>query len=212
MTRFLAVKPLLNSFWGANVLMEIQATQLDGVFLIDLAPIKDERGYFSRTFCQTEFRDAGLVTDFVQQNTSHSRFKGTMRGLHYQLAPHAEVKLLRCTKGSVYDVVVDLRKDSPTYLQSQGFMLTHDNFRQIYVPGGCAHGFLTLEDDTAVSYLASAFYTSDAERGICWNDPIVKLDWPVSIDHVTDKDTNWPDYSEGIHIVEMDMTERKFST
>ena len=175
--------------------MQFQTTQLEGVFLIDLVPIKDDRGYFSRTFCQNEFREAGLVTEFAQQNTSHSIYKGTMRGLHYQITPHAETKLLRCIKGSIYDVVVDLRKDSPTYMQSQGFTLRHDVFTQIYVPEGFAHGFLTLEDDTAVSYLASAFYTSEAERGVRWNDSMVKVEWPVPIAHVTEKDSNWPDYN-----------------
>ena len=176
--------------------MKIQETELAGVFLIDLAPIEDERGYFARSFCVNELSKAGLVSKFVQGNTSLSHSKGTMRGLHYQLPPHSETKLVRCIKGAIFDVVLDLRENSPTYMRSHGFTLTQNNHTQLYVPEGFAHGFLTLQDDSVATYLVSAFYTPDCERGLRWDDPALTLDWPTPVVSLSDKDASWPDYSK----------------
>lgn len=163
--------------------------------MLALAPREDERGFFARAFCQRENLDHGLETSFVQANVSVTRRRGTIRGLHYQVAPSEEAKLVRCTRGAVWDVVLDLRAGSPSRGRWFGVELTADNHRQLYVPKGCAHGYQTLADDTELFYLVSAFYSPSDERGIRWNDPAFAIDWPVrdGID-LSPKDRSWPDY------------------
>jgi dTDP-4-dehydrorhamnose 3,5-epimerase len=174
--------------------MKFAPTALKDAVLVQMTPIADERGCFARTFCEREFAEAGLATRFVQANFSSSAKKGTIRGMHYQTRPHAEAKLVRCTKGAIYDVIMDLRPDSPTYLKAQGFHLSEDGHMQLYVPEGFAHGFLTLTDDVSVAYLVSSFYAPGAERGLRWNDPLLRVEWPRPVAVVSEKDTNWPDF------------------
>jgi dTDP-4-dehydrorhamnose 3,5-epimerase len=175
--------------------MRFSETPIRGVFVIDPEPKVDERGSFSRLWCAREFAEHGLTAAFVQCNASSSVRKGTLRGLHYQIAPHGEVKLVRCTRGAVYDVVVDVRPESPTYLRWHGVELSAANKRMLYVAEGLAHGFLTLEDDCEVTYPVSRFHQPDAERGIRWDDPLFAVDWPKTPSlHVSPKDRAWPDF------------------
>lgn len=168
-------------------------TRLTGAYLIDIEPRQDERGFFARAWCQEEFEAHGLNTRPVQANVSFNKRKGTLRGLHYQLAPHAETKLVRCTRGAIWDVMVDLRSDSTTYRQCIGAELTADNHRMLYVPEGFAHGFLTLGDDVEVTYQVSQVYTPGAERGLRWNDPALGVEWPAPVQVISEKDAHWPD-------------------
>lgn len=170
-------------------------TVLKGVFLIDPEPVRDERGMFMRTWCQREFEAHGLPIAWVQFSVSVNIQRGTMRGLHYQSAPHEEVKLVRCTVGTIYDVIVDLRPESPTYRQHIGITLSADNRRAVYIPKCCAHGFLTLQDDSQVSYHMSEFYEPASSRGIRWDDPILNIKWPEPILIVSEKDRMWPSFS-----------------
>nr|WP_248845260.1 dTDP-4-dehydrorhamnose 3,5-epimerase [Waddlia chondrophila] len=167
---------------------------LEGVFLINLEKREDERGFFARTFCSEEFREKGLETAFVQANDSFSIEQGTLRGMHYQLPPFAETKLVRCIKGSLYDAVLDLREDSPTFGQSFGTILSADNRTMMYVPRGFAHGFLTLEPYTEVYYLVSAPYSPKFERGIRWNDPRFNISWPEPPRVISERDNSHPDF------------------
>lgn len=176
--------------------MIFKETRLQGAYIVELEKRGDDRGFFARTFCQQEFNDHGLISDIVQTNLSLSKSKGTLRGMHYQAAPHQETKLVRCTSGALYDVIIDLRKDSSTYRQWIGVELTADNYRMLYVPRDFAHGFMTLKDNTEVTYEVSEFYTPAAERGIRWNDPLFGITWPEEIREISDKDANWPDYSD----------------
>lgn len=170
-------------------------TKLKGAFLIDLEPKEDERGFFARTWDRRKFRERGLDPDIVQSNLSYSRRAGTLRGLHYQAAPYEETKLIRCTSGAIYDVILDLRPHSPTHLQWSAAELTEDNLRMLYVPKGFAHGFQTLTDDVEVIYHVSEYYTPEAERGIRWNDPQFAFEWPdVPVRTMSEKDRSWPDY------------------
>ena len=168
-------------------------TKLSGVTIIDLEKRGDERGFFARSWCQEEFQDQQLFSKVVQQNVSFSKFKGTLRGMHYQVAPYAETKIIRCPRGAVFDVVIDLRPDSETFKQWFGIELSADNYKMIYIPQGFAHGYQTLTDDTEVTYLVSAFYTPKAERGVRYNDPAVLIQWPLPVTTISDKDMNWPD-------------------
>lgn len=154
-------------------------TAVEGVVIVDLEPRTDERGFFARAFCAREFAAQGLNTQFVQANVSVNRDKGTLRGLHWQAAPHGEVKLVRCTRGAVHDVAVDMRPGSETYLRSVGVTLDAASGRALYIPEGCAHGYVTLEADTEVDYLVSAFYAPDHERAVRWDDPALGIEWPV---------------------------------
>lgn len=174
--------------------MIFHKTTLESARLIDLELRGDERGAFARTFCSKEFEAEGLDTNFVQQNMSVSALKGTLRGMHRQAEPHAETKLIRCLRGAIYDVIVDLRPDSATYLKWEGFELTAQNRKQLYAPSGFAHGFYTLTDDVEVSYLVSNCYAPDAEIGSRHDDPAFGIIWPSEVVVMSEKDRSWPDY------------------
>lgn len=167
---------------------------LPGLYLIDLKRLEDERGFFARTWCQREFIEHGLDACVVQCNTSYNHTKGTLRGLHYQAPPFAEAKLVRCTRGAIYDVVVDLRPASPTLLKWAAIELSAETRSALYVPKGFAHGFLTLVDDTEIFYQMSEFYVPDASRGLRWNDPLVMIDWPSKPGVISTKDEAYPDF------------------
>lgn len=169
-------------------------TKLDGAFLIDIEERTDERGFFARSWCQKEFEQYGLVPLVVQANISFNHKKGTVRGMHYQASPYEETKLVRCTRGAIYDVIVDLRKGSPTYCQWISAELTADNRRMLFVPEGYAHGFQTLTDATEVCYQVSQFYTPGAERGARFNDPAFSIRWPLDVTVISEKDANWADF------------------
>jgi dTDP-4-dehydrorhamnose 3,5-epimerase len=170
-------------------------TKLGGAYVIDLEPRRDERGFFARAWCRREFEAHGLSVAIVQSNLSHTNRKGTIRGLHYQVAPYREAKLVRCVRGAIWDVMIDLRPDSPTYLGWTGVELTAENHRQAYVPEGFAHGYQTLAADSEVLYHVSACYSPDAERGIRWSDPLFAIDWPESDRTASPKDDAWPDFT-----------------
>ncbi len=167
---------------------------LAGAYIIEPEPLKDDRGFFSRTFCVNEYTELGLNPHIVQCNISYNHIKGTVRGMHYQLAPHREVKVVRCTRGAIYDVIVDLRSDSTTYKQWVGVELTADNGKQLYVPTGFAHGYQTLEDSSEVSYQVSEFYSPQSEQGVRWNDPAFAITWPLKVHSISDKDMNHPEF------------------
>ena len=170
-------------------------TELAGAFTIDLEPHADERGFFARAWCENEFEQHALSTEVVQCSIAYNHAKSTLRGMHYQAAPHAEVKLVRCTRGGVYDVIVDLRPDSPTYLHWIGVELTAENRRTLYVPEGFAHGYQTLADETETYYQVSAFYEPAAQRGVRWDDPAFGIEWPPAERRIiAEKDRAWPDY------------------
>ena len=168
--------------------MIFTGTQIKGVYIIEPEILTDERGFFARSFCKEEFRKHGLETDIVQCNISYNKKKGTLRGMHYQIPPFEEAKIVSCTKGSIYDVVVDLRRDSPTYRYWHAEKLSADSYRMLYIPKGCAHGFQTLEDDTRVYYQMTEFFHPDCARGVRWDDPAIKIDWPISGIIVSKKD------------------------
>lgn len=176
--------------------MKFTETKLKGAFILDLELREDPRGFFARTFCQKEFEAHGLKPMVAQCNLSFNHKKGTMRGMHYQVPPAAETKLVRCTRGAVYDVIVDLRPGSPTYLQHVGVELTEHNRRQLYVPEMFAHGYLTLTEHAEVTYQVGEFYTPGYERGIRFDDPALNIEWPVPIEVISDKDANWPAFKE----------------
>lgn len=180
--------------------MIFNETPLVGAYTIDLDKKGDERGFFARVFCENEFRDHDLVTNFVQVNNSLSADRGTLRGMHYQLMPKAETKVVRCIKGSLYDVILDLRPDSPTFGQSFGAELSAENRRMMYAPKGFAHGFITLEDDTEAFYFVDEFYAPDQERGVRWNDPKFNIDWPIEPVVLSDKDKNQRDFDLEWHL------------
>ena len=169
-------------------------TKLEGAFILDLERRGDDRGFFARVFCRNEFESHGLNPFVAQANTSYSKDRGTLRGMHFQRAPHQEAKLVRCTRGALYDAIVDLRPDSPTFKQWIGVELTADNYRMLYVPEGFGHGFQTLVDDTEVTYLVSEFYTPHAEGGVRYNDPAFGIEWPGEVTVLSDKDRDWPDF------------------
>jgi dTDP-4-dehydrorhamnose 3,5-epimerase len=163
-------------------------TPIPGAFLVDLERRGDDRGFFARAFCEREFEARGLASGFVQINDSLSARRGTLRGMHYQLAPHAETQLVRCVRGALLDVILDLRPGSPTFGRSFGAELTAENRRMMYVPKGFAHGFLTLADDTEAFYLVDAFYAPEHERGIRWDDPAFAIPWPLPPAVLSEKD------------------------
>ncbi len=171
-------------------------TKFKGVYIIEIEKIEDERGFFSRLWCQREFSQRGLNANFVQGNLAYNHKKATVRGMHYQTPPYQEVKLIRCTKGSLYDVIIDLRPNSETYLQWFSIILSDSDYKQLYIPEGFAHGYQTLTDNVEMRYGVTQFYTPEAERGIRWNDPLFKIDWPYKDNIIiSEKDKNWPDFA-----------------
>lgn len=174
--------------------MIFSATPLPGAYFIDPELLEDERGFFARLWCTREFAACGLDTQVAQCSVSFTRRRGTVRGLHYQIPPHDEVKLVRCTRGAIYDVIVDLRPDSPAFLRHLTVELTAENRRALYVPRGFAHGFQTLADDTEVCYQMSEFFAPDAARGVRWNDPAFAIAWPVPDPIVLPRDRAYPDF------------------
>jgi dTDP-4-dehydrorhamnose 3,5-epimerase len=166
-------------------------TKLKDAYVVELQAIEDERGLFARTFCTKEFREHGLADSFVQCNVSWNRLRGTVRGLHYQRQPASEVKLVRCTAGSVWDVIVDVRADSPTYLQHFGLELSASNRLALYIPEMFAHGFQTLEDGAEVFYQMSAFYAPEFATGLLYDDPKLQITWPMEATLVSEKDRLW---------------------
>lgn len=172
--------------------MLFTATKLAGAYVIEAECHEDSRGFFARTFCAREFKNHGLTTDLAQCSVSLSHKRGTLRGLHYQLPPAGEVKLVRCTAGAVLDVIIDLRPDSPTYLQHVGVELTAENRRAIYIPQMFAHGLQTLKDNTEVFYQISEFYTPDKSTGLRFDDPKLKIQWPLPVTSISERDLKWP--------------------
>lgn len=166
-------------------------TKIAGAFIIDLEEKSDDRGFFARTFCAQEFENHGLKPTVAQCNLSFNHQKGTLRGMHYQLLPAAETKLIRCTQGAIYDVIVDMRPNSPTYLSHIGVELTSENRRALYVPEMFAHGYQTLTDSAEVVYQVSEFYTPGYERGLRYNDPLLEINWPLEVTIISEKDQNW---------------------
>lgn len=176
--------------------MDFLATKLPGVLVIEAEKLEDERGFFARTFCREEFETHGLDTRVSQCSISFNRKKATLRGIHYQVAPHAESKLVRCTAGAIYDVAVDLRPDSPTFKQWEGVELSAQNRRALYIPAGCAHGFQTLTDDTEVYYQISEFYHPESARGVRWDDPAFEINWPFPPVMLSERDARYRDYPQ----------------
>jgi|SRR3989339_396599 len=175
-------------------LMKFTETPLKGAYLIDADPVLDERGLFARTYCEKEFNALGLHTRFPQMNTSYNGKKGTLRGMHYQAAPYEEVKVVRCTAGEIYDVIIDIRKESATCLKWFGVVLSAENRRAIYIPKGFAHGFLTLKDSTELLYMMGENYHPEAARGIRWNDPAIGIRLPDGVRFISEKDSSYADY------------------
>lgn len=174
--------------------MRFTPSELLHTVIVDIEEHVDARGLFARTFCEEEFARAGLPTRFVQSSLSFNARRGTLRGLHYQAAPKAEGKLVRCTRGAVHDVVVDLRSSSPTFLRWISVELTAENRRALYVPPGCAHGFQTLQDDSELLYLMTEFYAPEAARGVRWNDPRLGIAWPIDNPTLSNRDATYPDF------------------
>jgi dTDP-4-dehydrorhamnose 3,5-epimerase len=176
--------------------MIFRKTLMNGAYLIDLERMEDERGFFARSWCRREFEAHGLNPGLVQCNISFNRKKGTLRGMHHQDPPHQEAKTVRCTMGAIYDVIVDLRPKSPTFKQHFGVLLTAENRKMIYAPEGFSHGFLTVEDNTEVSYQMSEFHAPECARGIRWNDPGIGIKWPADVIIISERDRNYPDFTE----------------
>jgi dTDP-4-dehydrorhamnose 3,5-epimerase len=174
--------------------MTFHETKLQGVYQIHLEPKADERGFFARSWCQREFEQHDLSSVTVQCSVAFNEKKGTLRGLHYQAEPHPESKLVRCTQGSIYDVVVDLRPASATFQKWIGVVLSAANRHMIFVPGGCGHGLLTLEDRTEVFYQMSEFYYPELSRGVRWNDPAFQIEWPTQPLIISDRDRTYRDF------------------
>jgi dTDP-4-dehydrorhamnose 3,5-epimerase len=180
--------------------MKFTKTPLKGVFVIELEKRGDERGFFARLFCEREFQQHGLNPRIVQMNNSLSRERGTLRGIHYQLRPRAEDKTFRCVRGALFDVVIDLRQESPTFLKHFAVELTAENRKMVHVPQGCANSFMTLEEDTEIFYFTSEFYSPEHERGIRYNDPKLGIRWPTEPQVISDKDKNHPDFKPETHL------------
>tara|TARA_B110000008_G_scaffold20718_1_gene19106 strand:- start:187 stop:735 length:549 start_codon:yes stop_codon:yes gene_type:complete len=168
--------------------MNFTESPIKGVFEIDIEKIEDDRGFFARSFCATEFKNMNLCDTFVQSNLSFNKEVGVLRGMHYQASPFDEVKLVSCKQGSIFDVVVDLREDSPTYLNWFGCELNDTNYKSLYVPSGCAHGYQTLQPNCSVAYMVSNFYSPSHERGVRYDDPLFNISWPLPISDISEKD------------------------
>ena len=173
------------------------STPLPGAAVVDLERREDERGFFARSFCQREFEALGLDTTVAQCNVSFNRRRGTLRGMHWQAAPHGEAKLVRVTRGALWDVIVDLRPESATYCRWFGVELSAENHRALYIPRGFAHGFQTLVDDVEVFYQMSTSYVPDAQRGVRWDDPAFGIEWPILPPFLSERDATYPDYRPG---------------
>ncbi len=174
--------------------MKFLPTKFEGAWGIALNELTDERGFFARTFCSETLRSKGLEGQFPQHSMSYSRHRGTLRGLHFQRAPHAEVKIVRCLRGKIWDILLDLRPESPTYRQWEAFELSSDNRLQLYVPKGFAHGFQALTDDVEVSYLISEPFAPDAACGVRYDDTAFGIAWPLPVTSMSDKDRKWPKF------------------
>ncbi|GAB96432.1 dTDP-4-dehydrorhamnose 3,5-epimerase [Kineosphaera limosa] len=174
--------------------MKFTETAVDGCWIIDLTPFGDERGGFARTFCVDEMAAHGIETNVAQANMSWNAKKGTLRGMHRQIAPASEGKLVRCTRGTIVDCCLDLREDSPTFGQYAMVELSADNRRALWIPPYCGHGYLTMTDDTEITYQVSGMYTPEAERGQRYDDPAFRLEWPGEVVVISDKDKSWPDW------------------
>ena len=175
-------------------------TALEGAYVIELERREDDRGFFARAFCEREFAEHGMPLRMVQTNLALSRERGTLRGMHFQAPPYAEDKLVRCTHGTIYDVIVDIREGSPTYRQWIGVELRDTDFRMLLVPKGFAHGFITLTNDVLVSYQVSEYYTPAAEHGARHDDPAFSIEWPIEATTVSEKDRDWPDFVSGVRL------------
>lgn len=174
--------------------MEFHKTKLPGVFEIRVEAKPDERGFFARTWCQKEFEAQGLAGRLVQCSLSFNKRKGTLRGMHYQIAPCEETKLIRCTQGAIYDVVLDLRPQSPSFKEWIAVELTAEKRNMMYVPEGCAHGFLTMEDRSEVTYQMSEVHHAESARGVRWNDPAFQIKWPARVEVISQRDRTYPDF------------------
>ena len=179
---------------GENLLMKFFETKLKGSFIVEIEKNEDERGFFARTYDVDEFKKYGLNSKIVQCNINYTKKKGTVKGLHYQKTPFEEAKLIRCIRGSVYSVIVDLRPDSPTYKQSESVILSENEYCWRYIPELCANGIQTLEDDTEIIYQVTQFYAPESEGGIRWNDPTFKIKWPLPSQSISKKDQSWKDF------------------
>lgn len=175
--------------------MQFRPTTLSDAWLISLEPVRDSRGFFARTFCVKEFATHGLETNYPQHSISFSTRSGTIRGMHYQHEPHREVKLVRCVKGAIWDVIIDIRPTSPTYRRWEGFELSGENNHQLYIPKGFAHGFQTLSNDVEVSYLISEPYAPQSATGIRYDNSSFAITWPLPLSQIAEKDLRWPNFA-----------------
>ena len=178
--------------------MIFQKTIIEGAWLVELNRLGDDRGFFARTWCREEFENRGITVDLRQANMSFSAKAGTLRGMHFQYGEDAEMKLVRCVRGAIFDVVLDLRKGSPTFGRWEGVELTAENRRMLVVPEGCAHGFQTLVGDSEVFYLVSAAYAPESEGGVRWDDPAFGIKWPLPVSEISAKDAAHPDFRTGV--------------
>ena len=176
--------------------MIFSETELQGLYVIEPERLEDERGFFARVWCEQEFKEHGINTQFVQSNVSFNKYGGTLRGMHYQTAPYEEAKLVSCTAGSLYDVAIDIRPESKTFMQWISVELTANNKRLVYIPKGFAHGFLTMEDNTDVFYQMSQFYAPEYARGFRWDDPLFGIEWPMEVRSISDRDWSLPFFEE----------------
>jgi len=174
--------------------MKISPLKIQGAALVEIVPLGDERGFFARSFCVQEFEDAGLELDIGQSNLSYNIHKGTLRGMHYQADPKPDPKLVSCLSGAIFDVVVDIRKGSDTFCEWVGVELTADNHKSLFVPPGCAHGFITLTDDALVQYQMGEVFVPDLARGLRWDDPTFAIDWPLQPLTIAERDAKYPDF------------------
>jgi len=174
--------------------MKWTALPLSGAYLLEIQPVSDDRGFFARTWCSDEARKLGLSVDFVQCSLSYNARKGTLRGMHYQAQPHAETKLVRCTAGAIYDVLLDLRRDSPTFCKWLAIELSAESRKAVYIPTGFGHGFQSLSDHSEVFYQISEPYHADSARGVCWNDKAFGVEWPLETVILSERDRSFPEF------------------
>lgn len=174
--------------------MKFIETPLVGAYVVEMEPIADNRGYFARSYCEREFVERGLKVPFVQCNVSYNHQRGTIRGMHYQREPHGETKLIRCIRGAIYDVIVDIRPESASYGKWYGVELCSSNQRMLYVPDGFAHGFQTLENETEVFYQMGNFFVPESSEGLRWDDPVIGIEWPLPCSVISDKDQSYPGF------------------